>query len=105
MSKHCLFIGWNRPVAGRETNAIELFTTTVKFFQSKVGKDIDSFEPVMLSVHGGDMNGFFLLRGDAEKMDKMRQQDDFMEVVSQIAYNLEASASSRAGSATRSSGR
>ena len=32
---------------------------------------IESFEPVFLEQHGGDLNGFFLIRADRTKLDEL----------------------------------
>ena len=39
--------------------------------------EIESFEAVLLEPHGGDLGGFLLLRGDAEKLDRVRRSDEF----------------------------
>jgi len=73
MANNVLFIGWNRAVAGREQKALEVFAKSMEYY-TKLQTDgrIESFEPVILGVHGGDLNGFILLRGDAEKLDQIR---------------------------------
>jgi hypothetical protein len=88
--EHVLFMGWNRPRAGRETAAAELFGQTVGYLteQQKAGV-IDSFEPVLLSPHGGDMNGFFLIRGDYDKIAKMRNTDDFSDLMTNVNVALD----------------
>jgi len=40
---------------------------------------IESFEPVMLSPGGGDLNGFILIRGSAEKLEALKRDDQFVE--------------------------
>ncbi len=55
MADRVLFIGWNRAVVGREQQAMQLFQKVVEFY-GKLQADgrIESFEPVLLSAHGGD---------------------------------------------------
>lgn len=81
MADSAFFIGWNEAKAGRETHVMELFQTTMTYFtrQMEAGT-IESFEPVLLERHGGDMNGFILVRGDHNKLDEMRQTDEFMNM-------------------------
>lgn len=43
-------------------------------------KKIESFEPVMLAPHGGDLTGFFLIRGEQAKLDAIRASDEFVEL-------------------------
>ena len=90
MSNHCLFIGWNRPVIGREMAAVEIFNMFVGFLtkEQKAG-NIDSFEPVILGVHGGDLNGFVLVRGDQKKLDVLRASDTFLEMITGCQFNVQ----------------
>jgi hypothetical protein len=72
MPNAAIFIGWNRPSVGREQQAMQ-------------GR-IESFEPVILSAHGGDLNGFVLLRGDAEKLAEIRRDETYMDLVIEAEY-------------------
>lgn len=88
-AEHVLFLGWNHPIPGREMQASELFTQFMGYLtnQMKTGM-IESFEPVLLGAHGGDMNGFFIVRGDYDKLTKMQNTDDFMNIVTDINVAL-----------------
>lgn len=48
-------MGWDRSIAGREAQAAQLFQEVVQYLGGlqQVGT-IQSFEPVLLSPHGGD---------------------------------------------------
>jgi hypothetical protein len=75
-----LFVGFGNPVRGREDQAIELFNETIGWYSRLQEEgEIDSFEPVFLEPHGGDLGGFILIRGDAEKLSKLRVSDDFTQ--------------------------
>ena len=89
MADRVLFIGWNRPVVGREQQAMELFQKVVEFY-GKLQADgrIESFEPVILAAHGGDLNGFFLLKGEAGKLAELREDDAFVQIVMEAGYCL-----------------
>jgi hypothetical protein len=50
---------------------------------------IEGFEPVILTAHGGDLNGFFLIRGDAEKLREIQREDDFVNFVVEAGYCLD----------------
>ena len=39
--------------------------------------EIESFEPVLLQAHGGELGGFFLLRGDQDKLARIRSSEEF----------------------------
>ena len=90
MADRVLFIGWNRPVVGREQQAMELFQKVVEFY-GKLQADgrIESFEPVILAAHGGDLNGFFLLKGEAGKLAELREDDAFVQIVIEAGYCLD----------------
>jgi hypothetical protein len=77
-----LFIGWGEVVRGRETEAIEAFNATMEYFSGlQADGTIESVEPMFLEPHGGDLQGFFLLRGDAGKLSALRVDPDFENVI------------------------
>jgi hypothetical protein len=76
-----VLFGWNRPIPGRETMAAELFAHSVNYYtQQKAAGNIESWEPVFLNRHGGDLNGFFLIKGDHVKLDQMMQSDEWLDI-------------------------
>jgi len=77
-----LFIGWGEVVRGREAEAVETFSSTMEYFAGlQADGAIESVEPVFLEQHGGDLNGFFFVRGDAEKLSALRVDEDFEAVI------------------------
>ena len=90
MADRVLFIGWNRSIVGREQQAMQLFQKTVEFY-GKLQADgrIESFEPVLLDAHGGDLNGFFLLKGEAEKLGEVQHDETFRDLSIEAGYCLE----------------
>lgn len=77
MSDDALFIGWDRPARGREAGALAAFGEGVQYLGELVAKGvIESFEPFLLEPHGGDLNGFFLVRGEHANLDRLRHEDD-----------------------------
>ena len=87
MANAAIFIGWNRPSIGREQQANELFQKSLEYY-GKLQADgrIESFEPVLLSAHGGDLNGFILLRGDAEKLAEIKRDETYVDLVIEAEY-------------------
>lgn len=76
-----LFIGWGEVVRGREAQAVELFNETLEYYGRLQEEGmIESFEPVFLEPHGGDLSGFILIRGDAEKLAALRVSDEFTQL-------------------------
>ena len=77
-----LFIGWGEVVRGREAEAVETFNSTMEYFTGlQADGAIESVEPVFLEQHGGDLNGFFFLRGDAERLSALRVDEEFEAVI------------------------
>jgi hypothetical protein len=90
MANAALFMGWNRAVIGREQRAMDLFAKATEYYaKSQSEGKIESFEPVILSAHGGDLNGFFLIKGDATKLSELRREDTFMEHLIEAGLCLE----------------
>lgn len=77
-----LFIGWGEVVRGREAEAVETFGATMEYFAGLQSEGaIESIEPVFLEPHGGDLQGFFFLRGEAEKLAALRVDPDFQAAI------------------------
>ena len=82
MAKMALFIGWGEAVRGREAKAAQVFGEALAYFRGLQEKgEIDSFEPVLIEPHGGDLNGFMLVRGDDEKLMRVWRTDEFAQLV------------------------
>jgi hypothetical protein len=78
MTDSALFIGWGATAAGRERKSVELFGESLRFLTRLVERGrVASVEPFFLEPHGGDLEGFFLVRGDQEELNRIRQDDDF----------------------------
>jgi len=80
-----LFIGWGEVVRGREKEAAELFQETLGWYASLQDQGvIESFEPVFLEPHGGDLSGFILIRGDADKLAALRVSEEFSQLSTRV---------------------
>ena len=81
MPYSALFVGWGEIVRGREQLATQVFGETVEYWQRLQQEGaIESFEPVFLEPHGGDLQGFFLVRGTPEQLGRVRTSDEFFRV-------------------------
>lgn len=77
-----IVFGWNRAIVGREGMAAELFAHTVNYFEKlRSTNNIESYEPVFLNSHGGDLNGFFLLKGTNVQLNTMKSSDEFVDII------------------------
>ena len=90
MANYGLFVGWNRPFSGRESVAIELFNSFISFLgkQQQAGV-VESFEPVFLHPHGGDLNGFVIVRGDRTKVTQLIATDEWYDLLTRITMNVD----------------
>lgn len=78
MADSGLFIGFGAPVAGRERQASKVFNETFEYYSRLQQEgEIESFEPVLLQAHGGELGGFYLLRGDQDKLARTRSSEEF----------------------------
>ncbi len=85
-----VIVGWNRAIVGRENVAAELFASTVAYWErlQRAGT-ITSWEPMFLEAHGGDLNGMFILRGNATKLDSLRHEGEFIDLILRAQHCLE----------------
>lgn len=86
MAGEALFLGWGPVVRGRERLALQVFQETLDYYGrlQQEGR-IESFEPVLVAPHGGDLGGFILLRGERGRLDEIRSSDEFERLVVRAA--------------------
>ncbi|MCC7540854.1 MAG: hypothetical protein IT379_31845 [Deltaproteobacteria bacterium] len=90
MKTNMIFFGWNHPVRGKERVSAEHFQQITGWFQELQAKGtLTSWEPVFLTSHGGDMNGFFILRGDGDKLDALEATPEWMEHTIRASLHLD----------------
>ena len=78
MADFGIFIGFGHPHPGREAAANRVFEEAFAYWTGlQAAGEIESFETVMLEAHGGDLNGFFLLRGEPERLARVRMSPEF----------------------------
>ncbi len=72
-----LFVGFGYAKTGREQQALEVFGEAQQYLERlKQRGEIDSYETVVLDLHGGDLGGFSLVRGTAAKLNRLRYEDE-----------------------------
>ena len=97
MRSNAIFFGWNRWIPGREPVSAQHFQTFSEYLgRLQQSGDIASFEAVFLDPHGGDLNGFFLIRGDAGKLDALMSSNDWITHMTRALLHLEGSGAIRA---------
>ena len=81
MADVAVFIGWGQPVPGRERQALRVFAEVMEYLgRLQQGGEIESFEPVALDPHGGDLEGFVVIRGAREQLSMLRAAEDFQRI-------------------------
>ena len=87
MAGHALFVGWGEIVTGREQQAVQVIGETVQFYtRLQQQGEIAGFEPFFLEPHGGDLGGFFLVRGEPDQLLRLRYSDEFINLIQRATF-------------------
>jgi hypothetical protein len=91
MAGEALFIGWGEAVRGREKQALGVFQESMEYYGrlQQEGR-IEGFDVFLLAPHGGDLNGFVILRGDRAKLAEIRFSDEFERLIARAAAIVES---------------
>jgi hypothetical protein len=85
-----LFIGWGAPVRGREAKGLEVFSEALgSYGRMQQEGVIEGFETALLEPHGGDLQGFVLIRGSEEKLARLRVDDEFVRLSTRASLVVE----------------
>ncbi len=91
MSDFGLFVGFGFPVRGREQQAADVFQEAYGYYNRLAENgEIDSVEVFFLEPHGGDLGGFFLLRGERDNIARLRASDEFQRIGSRAQMVVES---------------
>jgi hypothetical protein len=78
MADAAMFIGWGQVVRGREKRAVQVFNESVEYWGGLQGEGkIEDFEVALLTPHGGDLQGFALLRGSEQQISALQTDEEF----------------------------
>jgi hypothetical protein len=90
MAGAALVIGWGQAVRGREQKALQVFGEAIQYYtRLQQQGEIESFEPVALEPHGGDLAGFLLVKGDPDKLARIRASDEFIALNTRVLLVVE----------------
>jgi hypothetical protein len=90
MADRVVIIRWDKPVVGREQQALMVFQKAIEYYMKwQTEGRIESFEPVILAHHSGDLNGFMMLRGDAKKLAELKLEESWADLVIESGFCLE----------------
>jgi hypothetical protein len=82
-----LFIGWGSTYPGREHEAVKTFSMFIEALtELRTRGEIERFEPVMLSPHGGELDGFVLVYGDREKLALLPEREEMHKLQLRARY-------------------
>jgi hypothetical protein len=92
MGSNVMLFGWNRSIPGREKVSAQHFEEFVKYLGGVQQKGvIQAFDAVFLDTHGGDLNGFFLIKGDTPKLDELVSTKEWITHITRASLHLEGS--------------
>ena len=81
MADAALMVGWGQTVRGREKRALDVFNDALTYYgERQADGTIESFDTVLLEPHGGELGGFFLVRGTAEGIARMTASEEFQRL-------------------------
>ena len=92
MASSVILFGWNRSIPGREKVSAGHFDEFVKYLGGLQQKgEIQTFDIVFLDTHGGDLNGFFLIKAESAKLDTLVSTTDWITHITRASLHLEGS--------------
>lgn len=90
MSTNVIFMGWDRSIPGREAESAAHFQEFMQYLAGlQQAGAIGSFEAVLLNPHGGDLNGFVLIRGDNDQLNALSSDEDWITHITRGGMHLE----------------
>ena len=97
MNRNIIFFAWNRSIPGREETSGQHFDEFVAYLgaQAQSGA-IQGFDVCFLDTHGGDLNGFFIIKGESGSLDALTATDAWTEHMTRASLHLEGAGAVRA---------
>jgi len=90
MADAAIVIRWKRALPGREQQGLSLFGSALEYYGTLQSQGtIESFEPVLLNTVGTDLRGFILIRGSAEKLDALKRDEQFVDLMIRAEYLIQ----------------
>jgi hypothetical protein len=96
VERNVILFAWDRAIPGREQTSGTHFDEFVEYLTSKAQSGaIQGFDVVFLDPHGGDLNGFFLIRGDSVSLDALTSTTEWAEHMTRAILHLQGSGAVR----------
>jgi len=81
MADRVLFISWGENIAGREAHGLEAFNQAIGMWGRMQEEGlIESFDVVLLAPNG-DMDGYLDIRGSAEQLAAVRENEEYLRAI------------------------
>ena len=82
MAKGALFVGWGALIPGREKAAKQVLGEAMQYLHRLEQEGtLDSIEVAALEPHGGELEGFVLVKGEKEALARLRVDDEFVRII------------------------
>jgi hypothetical protein len=82
MEKGALFVGWGSIITVREKVAPAVLNEAMNYLHGlKNEGKLDSIDVVLLEPHGGELEGFVLIKGDKTELANLRVSNDFVKMI------------------------
>jgi hypothetical protein len=90
MGSNIVLFGWKRSIPAREKVSAQHFAEFVQYLGGlQHNGAIQTFETVFLDVHGGDLNGFFLIKADTAKLDALVSTTEWITHITRASLHLD----------------
>jgi hypothetical protein len=92
MNSNVIFFAWDHSIPGREQTSAEHFQEFLQYLGGlQQAGTIQSWDTVFLNSHGGDLNGFFLIRGEPDNLAHLMMTEEWMTHMTRASLHLEGS--------------
>ena len=95
MSNAALFVSWGRPMVGRETKALEVFSQVMEFYATQKAKGKISDFRTYLTTNGelSQLGGFMIIEGSVAQCRELVDSEDYQKLLlkgGHVIENLQA---------------
>jgi hypothetical protein len=90
VASNMVLFGWKRSLPGREQMSATHFQDFVAYLEGlQQSGAIGSWDSAFLNAHGGDLNGFFLIRGDPDQISSLIASDEWVNHMLRAGLHLD----------------
>jgi hypothetical protein len=90
MASNVVLFGWQRSIPGREKQSQAHFGEFIEYLNGLQGAgSIGSWDVVFLNAHGGDLNGFFLIKGEPAQITALVDSEEWVRHMTRAGMHLD----------------